>query len=120
MLAMLCVGWRPGIDFLGDGWEAMQWGVRRCEPSFRKVLISASLAERAGAGAGGISSTCIEDAVSGSARLRTPPDAGMKPMKLAQNPENENGFAKLKPSPATDATQYLGGSEAGDERSRYA
>ena len=44
----------------------------------------------------------------------------MKPMKLAQNPENENGFAKLKPSPATDATQYLGGSEAGDERSRYA
>jgi hypothetical protein len=35
-------------------------------------------------------------------------------MKLPQNHENENGFAKLKPSPATDATHYLGGSEARD------
>ena len=23
---MLCVGWRLGVDFLGDGWEAMQVG----------------------------------------------------------------------------------------------
>ena len=30
-------------------------------------------------------------------RLRSPPDAGLKPMKLPQNPEPENGFAKLKP-----------------------
>ena len=70
--------------------------------------------ERTGAGAGGISSTCIEAAISDSARLRTPPDAGLKPVKLPQNPEPENGFAKLKPSPATDATHYLGGSEARD------
>ena len=70
--------------------------------------------------AGGCCLYLIKDAISNSARLRTPPDAGMKPMQLPQNPENENGFAKLKPSPATDATQHLGGSEARDERSRHA
>ena len=40
VLAMLCVGRRLGVDFLGDGWEA--WGqgsgsVRRTKPTFRKV-----------------------------------------------------------------------------------
>ena len=64
--------------------------------------------------------TLSKVAISNSARLRTPPDAGMKPMQLPQNHENENGFVKLKPSPATDATQHLGGSEARDERSRPA
>ena len=73
-----------------------------------------------GAGAGGICSNCIEDAIDSSALLRSPPDAGMRARQQAEKPEDQNCFAKLKPSPATDATQYLGGSEAGDERSRYA
>ena len=30
-----------------------------------------------------------------------PPDAGMKASQQAEKPENENGFTKLKPSPAT-------------------
>ena len=76
--------------------------------------------QRAGAGAGGISSTCIEAAIDCSALLRSPPDAGMKARKQAEKPEDQNGFAKLKPSPATDATQHLGGSEARDERCRHA
>ena len=41
-------------------------------------------------------------------------------MKLPQNPENENGFAKLKPSAATEAPAHLGESRARDERSRHA
>ena len=73
-----------------------------------------------GAGAGGICSNCIEDAIDSSALLRSPPDAGMRAGQQAEKPEDQNGFAKLKPSPAIDATQHLGGSEARDERCRHA
>ena len=44
--------------------------------------------------------TLSKAAISNSARLRTPPDAGMKPMQLPQNHENEIGFVKLKPYPS--------------------
>ena len=52
--------------------------------------------------------------------LRSPPDAGLKPVKLPQNPEPKNGVTKLKPSPATEAPAHLGESRARDERSRHA
>jgi hypothetical protein len=44
----------------------------------------------------------------------------MKARQQAEKPENENGFTKLKPSPATEAPAHLGESRARDERSRHA
>ena len=46
---------------------------------------------------GDLSSTCMGAAHLIAASYGGPPDAGLKPMQLAQNPENENGFAKLRP-----------------------
>ena len=54
------------------------------------------------------------------AHIGPPPDAGMKARQQAEKPENENGFTKLKPSPATEAPAHLGESRARDERSRHA
>ena len=73
-------------------------------------------------GVGGISSTCIGAAhlLHTSTRTRSPPDAGMKARQQAEKIENENGFTKLKPSPATEAPAHLGESRARDERSRHA
>ena len=117
MLAVLCVRGGRAIDFrvmvgrlVGEAmgaFGALNLPSEKC-PVIPNPRADGRWSER------GITSTCIEAALSGSAWLRTPPDAGLKPMKLPQNHENENGFAKLKPSPATDATHYLGGSEARD------
>ena len=58
MLAMLCVGWRLGVDFQvmvgrqGSGaFAAVNLPSEKCP--------AVAVAERAGSGAGGISSTCI-------------------------------------------------------------
>ena len=75
---------------------------------------------RASSEAGGISCTCIKDAHASPAMPRTSSLLRLKAMQQAEKPENENGFTKLKPSPANEAPAHLGESRARDERSRHA
>ena len=76
------------------GWDGMGWGgVVVVNLYLQKSAQFQSVPARVGAGAGGISSTCIEAAIDDDARVRTPPDAGMKAMKQAEKPEDQSGFA---------------------------
>ena len=97
VLAMLCVGWRLGVDFLvkvgrheTEAQEAFAAVNLPSEKCWEITVAGEPSAWRLDA-----AYTLSKVAISNSARLRTPPDAGMKPMKLPQNHENENGLAKL-------------------------
>ena len=98
MQAMLCVLRRPGVDFpemVGRLAGEAVGAFGALNLYLQKSAQFQSVPARVGAGAGGISSTCIEAAIDDDARLRTPPDAGMKAMKQAEKPEDQNGFANL-------------------------
>ena len=78
---MLCVLRRPGVDFpemVGRlaGEEVGAFGALNLY--LQKSAQFQSIPARVGAGAGGISSICIEAAIDDDARVRTPPDAGME------------------------------------------